>query len=52
MWSETIRKLDLLGHHMWEKVLWGLIVHTQGVQRRKGEKQALLATSLGSVNNG
>lgn len=45
-------KLDILGHHMWEKVLLGLIVHTQRVKERKGEREALPATSLGSINNG
>lgn len=57
MWSEAITKLDLLGHHMWEKVFLGFIVHTQGGQQRPwggggGGEQALLATSLGSINNG
>lgn len=48
----TITKLDILGHHMWEKVLLGLIVHTQGVKERKGEKEAPPAMSLGSINKG
>lgn len=37
---------------MWEKVLLGLFVHTQGVKERKGEKEAPPAMSLGSINKG
>lgn len=50
--TEVIIKPDLLGHHMWRKVLLGLRIHTQGVKQRKGKKQPYWQLSLGSVNNG
>lgn len=50
--TEVIIKLDLLGHHMWWKVLLGLSVHTSRVKQRKGKRQAYWQLLLGSINNG
>lgn len=50
--TQVIIKLDLLGHHMWWKVLLGLSIHTQGVKQRKGKKQSRWQLSLASINNG
>lgn len=50
--TEVIIKPDLLGHHMWGKVLLGLRIHPQGVKQRKGKKQSYWQLSLGSINNG
>lgn len=50
--TEVIIKLDLVGHHIWGKVLLGLSIYTQGVKQRKRKKQAYWQLSLGSINNG